>query len=130
MRSRVYALIAAAIAIALIPIAAEAGHRRHYEGDYQYNRRGWADVYRPFYHRHYRSDLYLDPYRYTYEPVRYYPYYNSGYWRPTSELRHRRACCRPFAALPPYYKAWGYPKRSYGRYYAHRRWNRVNHRRW
>lgn len=113
MRSRVIALLAAAIGIAMIPVAAEAG------------RRGWQDVYYPYYHRHLRSDGYLDPHRYRYEPRRYYPYYNSGYWRPTWELRRRAACCRPFAELPPYYQAWGYPKR-YNRWNSHYR----SYRRW
>ncbi len=112
MRSWVLALLAAAIGLSLIPVAAEAGHR------------GWQDVYRPFYHRHYRSDLYLDPNRYYYSPRAYYPYRNSGYWRPTAELRYRQACCRPFAELPRYYQAWGYPKRQ--------RWNSAyrSYRRW
>lgn len=114
MRLRVLALLAAAIGLSMIPIAAEAGHR------------GWRDVYHPFYHRHYRSDHYLDPHRYAYAPRRYYPYYNSGYWRPTAELRYRRDCCRPYSELPRYYQAWGYPKR----YYNNRRWNRDYRRHW
>jgi hypothetical protein len=121
MRSRVIALFLAAIGLALIPAAAEAGHRRHYY-NHDYNARGWANSYEPFYHRHYRSDWEYDRYAYYASPRRYYPYYNSGYWRPTYELRARRDCCRPYTALPPYYQAWGYPTKRYYKYRKVRRW--------
>ena len=125
MRSRVLALFLAAIGLALIPAAAEAGHRRHhhhYHPYQDYNHRGWANAYYPYYHRHYRSDWQYDPYAYRAAYRSYYPYYNSGYWRPTSELRYRRDCCRPVARLPRYYQAWGYPARSYGYRRHYRRW--------
>lgn len=130
MRSRVLALFVAAVALFLIPVVAEAGHRHrhhhhHHHHHHGYNHRGWAESYRPFYHRHYRSDFEYD--RYAYYPARrgYYPYYNSGYWRPTYELRHRRDCCRPIAVQPRYYGAWGYPARPY----KYRKWHR-HHRHW
>jgi len=47
----------------------------------------------------------LDRYPYVYEPPRYYPYYNSGDWRPAAEMRQPR----PYYVQPPYYPAWGYP---------------------
>ena len=121
MRSLAIRLFVAAVAIVLIPVVANAGHRGHRPHDFEYNRRGWAEVYTPFYHRHYRSDGYLDPN--AYYPARrgYYPYYNSGYWRPTDELRYRRACCRPDPVLPRYYQAWGYP-RPIHKYRKWRRW--------
>lgn len=119
MRSLAMSLFVAAVALVLIPVVAEAGHRRHHH-DVEYNHRGWGEAYKPFYHRHYRSDVYLDPYAYYPARRRYYPYYNSGYWRPTYELRYRRACCRPAPVLPSYYQAWGYPKRIY----KHRKWRR------
>lgn len=126
MRLRVIALLAAAFGLALIPGTAEAGKRRpHYHPDQSYNLRGWSDQDRPFYHRHYRSDWEYDRYAYYSTPRRYYPYYNSGYWRPTYELRIRRDRYRPYAALPPYYQAWGYPARAYARK-VHRR----HHRHW
>ncbi len=53
-----------------------------------------------------------DPYAYRYEPRGYYPYYDSGYWRPQCSTRNS---CVPTAFQPPYWKAWGYEKR--------RRWN-------
>jgi hypothetical protein len=46
-----------------------------------------------------------DRYPYTYDPPRYYPYYNSNYWRPAWEMRRPR----PYYVQPPYYPAWGYP---------------------
>ncbi|MFA5899952.1 MAG: hypothetical protein WC829_12670 [Hyphomicrobium sp.] len=46
-----------------------------------------------------------DRYPYVYEPPRYYPYYNSGDWRPAAEMRRPR----PYYQEPPYYPAWGYP---------------------
>jgi hypothetical protein len=123
MRSWVFACIAALVGFALIPATADAGQRRH---------RGWGEVqavqhygYYPRYAHFYRSDLRTDPYAYRWAPRPYYPYYNSAYWRPTWELQYRRACCRPVAALPPYYQAWGYPRPYYGyraRYKHHRRW--------
>jgi|JRHI01.1.fsa_nt_gi hypothetical protein len=46
-----------------------------------------------------------DRYPYVYDPPRYYPYYNSNYWRPAAEMRKPR----PYYIQPPYYPAWGYP---------------------
>ena len=46
-----------------------------------------------------------DRYPYVYDPQRYYPYYNSDYWRPAEEMRRPR----PYYNQPPYYPAWGYP---------------------
>lgn len=124
MRSRVIALFVAALGLALLPVAAEAGHRRHHHP----KPGGYYTKYE-FYHRHYRSDFEYDRYAYYPSPRRYYPYYNSGYWRPTIELRHRRAY-RPFAELPPYYQAWGYPRPVYR--LKHRKWHSYGnyHRHW
>lgn len=63
----------------------------------------------------------VDPYAYRYEPRGYYPYYNSGYWRPAHEMRRKRA--RYYSRKPRYYKAWGYPKRGY----HHRSWHKAHH---
>lgn len=125
MHLRVIALLAAAIGLALIPAAAEAGHRRHHHHNHHvdYNLRGWGASYDPYYHRHYRSDWDYDPRAYSASPRRYYPSYNSGYWRPTYELRYRRNHFRPYAGLPPYYQAWGYPKR----YPTHHKRHRHHH---
>jgi len=117
MRSRMLAVLAAAAALAIIPASADAGHRH----------RVWhgAPVVRHHaYFPRYWYDAEYDPYAYSYAPRRYYPYYNSGYWRPTVELQYRRACCRPYSGLPRYYRAWGYPV-AYGR-----KWGRNHYRRW
>jgi len=66
----------------------------------------------------YRYDGYVDPYSYRYQPRGYYPYYNSGYWRPRHLVRKRR-----YYRRPTYYKAWGDNRR----YHNHRRWHRRNH---
>lgn len=122
MRSRVFALLIAAAGLVHLPIVAEAGHRRA--------PRGWGETqvvhhygYYPRYRHVYHRSYYTDPYAYRASPRGYYPYYNSHYWRPTRELRYRRDCCRPVATLPPYYQAWGYPKR----HYKHRKWHRHHH---
>ncbi len=47
-----------------------------------------------------------DPYAYRYEEPGYYPYYNSGQWRPIDEMRGRY---RYPLVLPEYYSSWGYP---------------------
>lgn len=52
----------------------------------------------------YRTDG--DPYEYRYEPRGYYPYYNSNYWGPPRIKRFR-------GHVPPYYAAWGAPRRGY-----------------
>jgi hypothetical protein len=119
MRSRVFAALAAAVALLLIPAAADAGHRHGHR---------WVGAHVARHHVYfprYWYDAEYDPYAYTYAPRRYYPYYNSAYWRPTVELQYRRACCRPYSGLPRYYRAWGYPV-SYGV----RRWDRHYYRRW
>jgi len=61
-----------------------------------------------------------DPYAYRYEPRGYYPYYNSGYWKPAYVLRKRG---RPYYVHPPYYAAWGYPDWRY----RHRAWHAAHH---
>jgi hypothetical protein len=75
---------------------------------------GYYPRYNHVYHIHYRTD----PYAYRYEPRGYYPYYNSGYWRPAHEVRRNR-----YYALPPYYQAWGYPNPNY----HHRAWHKRHH---
>jgi hypothetical protein len=122
MRTRVLAIVAALFAVALTSTtAAEAGWRRsshYYDGA-------------PRFYRVYDGYPY-DPYRYRYEPRGWYPYYNSGYWRPARELRYRRACCRPaYYALPPYYQSWGYPRAVYvQKGWRDRRYARRYHRNW
>ncbi len=126
MRSRVF-LLAALVALGLmVPHAADAGWRR---APYGYGRvqvvKHWG--YYPRYAHVYNVDFTTDPYAYRYVPRRYYPYYNSGYWRPAAMLRYRKACCRPWPVLPRYYESWGYP----ARYYNNTEWhNAYGYRHW
>lgn len=102
------------------PTASEAGgwHRDHPPA-------GWGRVqpvrhwvYYPRYHHHYHRHPVTDPYAYRYVRPRYYPYYNSGYWRPASVMHKRRARYHQ----PKYYRAWGRNKRVYRTYHS-RRWH-------
>jgi hypothetical protein len=90
---------------------------------------GWGTVrtvqhwgYYPRYQHVYSVHYATDPYAYRYEPRGYYPYYNSGYWRPAHEMRHRRSHLYAKVKVP-YYQAWGYPKRGY----HHRSWHARHH---
>lgn len=75
-------------------------------------------VYRPRYRYQYKLHSRTDPYRYTYEPRGYYPYYGSRYWRPLRSARKRYH----FHA-PRYYPAWGKKRRGW----KHRKWHYRNH---
>ncbi len=124
MRQRL--LAAAFAALALLGIAsqpAQAGCRHNCAPH------GWGQVrtvehygYYPRYRHVYAVHYVTDPYAYHYEPRGYYPYYNSGYWRPAVEMRHRRAHQYRNVAVP-YYQAWGYPDRRY----HHRAWHAYHH---
>lgn len=123
MRSRV--LLAAAglwLALGLVSAStAEAGCWRNCAP------RGWGHErtvvhygYYPRYHHVYANHYATDPYAYRYEPRGYYPYYNSGYWRPAHEMRARG---HYIPEQPAYYAAWGYPDRAY----SHHRWHARHH---
>jgi hypothetical protein len=95
---------------------AEAGYRRS---------PNWGEVrtvrhygYYPRYNHIYVVNVTPDRYAYRYVPRGYYPYYNSAYWRPAHMVVRER-----YYALPPYYAAWGYPKRAY----SHRAWHYRHH---
>lgn len=47
-----------------------------------------------------------DPYEYSYERRGYYPYYDSAYWVPRKQMKHRFRY--PFR-IPEYASSWGYP---------------------
>lgn len=65
--------------------------------------------------------------RYHYEPVGYYPYYNSGYWVPARVYKRPRYGYK----LPRYYKAWGYPQYAYDNVEWHnRKYGRISHAHW
>ena len=76
-------------------------------------------VYYPRYQHVYKVHAATDPYAYRPEHRGYYPYYNSGYWRPAHEMRNRP---RPHYEIPKYYPAWGYTK-----HWHHREWHNDNH---
>lgn len=80
-------------------------------------------VHYPRYHHVYHSHPATDPYFYRYKRPRYYPYYNSGYWRSAREMRKRP---RVRYVHPRYYRAWGYRKPGSRalkhRHYHHHRW--------
>lgn len=61
-------------------------------------------VYYPRYKHVYRINGATDPYAYQPEKRGYYPFYNSGYWRPAHEVRGKQ---RPQLTLPKYHQAWG-----------------------
>ena len=67
-------------------------------------------VYYPRYHHKYHIHPVTDPYAYRYKRPRYYPYYNSGYWRSAYQMRKRRGARY---VHPRYYRAWGYRKPGY-----------------
>lgn len=108
MRFRSFLTLAVACS-ALVTLAyqpAAASGRRAPAGDGE-TRVAHHHVYFP-HHRYGYGDA--DPYAYRYVRPRYYPYYNSGYWRPAHLVRKPR----PHYELPRYYEAWGYPNRNVG----------------
>jgi hypothetical protein len=117
-KTTLLALLAALTAFGgLMAGPADAGHRRGYKDRpvvyYNYSPR--------YYHVFVREwSGTLDPYAYRYEPRGYYPYYNSGYWKPAHVMRKRK---RAYYMHPPYYAAWGYPSP----YYSHRAWHAYHH---
>lgn len=99
--------VALAVAVPFVAAAAAASQSAEAGGL-------WRERYRSY-------DAYrygVDPYAYRYVPRGYYPYYNSGYWRPVGQVRKGQ-----HGPLPPYYKAWGDNKR----YYNHREWQARHH---
>jgi len=113
LKSWVAALAALVMLAVALPQTASAGFRRH-TSDWGESRVVTHRIYYPRYRHVYYRYGYGDPYAYRYEPRAYYPYYNSGYWVPAKCYRR----CTPRYRLPPYYRAWGYPKK---RRYYHRR---------
>ena len=124
MRQRIFA--AAFAVLAVFGLASKPAHATCYNDCAP---RGWGHVrtvthygYYPRYQHVYAVHYVTDPYAYHYEPRGYYPYYNSGYWRPAAEMRWRRA--HQYRNINvPYYQAWGYPDRRY----HHRAWHAYHH---
>ncbi len=102
--------------------ASSAGHA------YRTAPAGWGEtrtvrhhVYYPRYKHVYHVHSRTDPYRYRPAHRGYYPYYNSGYWRPAHLVRKKRF--RYYHRKPRYYRAWGHTKRGY----KHRKWHSRHH---
>jgi len=76
-------------------------------------------VYYPRYRNFYYTYGQKDPFGYQYEPHGYYPYYNSGEWKP--------ACCvarnRAHFGAPEYYPGWGKNKK----YWDQAKWHAAHH---
>ena len=84
--------------------------------------RGWSHdrvvrhwVYYPRYRHYYYTNGQTDPFAYSYEPNGYYPYYNSGYWKPRSELSKFHA----HAVRPQHYPDWGANRANWDQYSWH-----------
>jgi hypothetical protein len=107
------------MALTLTTTPADAGFRRHPAG-WGSERTVTHYGYYPRYHHVYRTHSVTDPYAYRYEPRGYYPYYNSGYWKPAHTMRCRK---HRHYHQPPYYQAWGYEDRAY----HHRAWHARHH---
>lgn len=120
---RLVILVAAIAAIAsfmMVPRSAEAGGYHRVPHDYSIcHTRSWRRGAALPRARHvYYAEYCSDPYEYRYAPTRYYPYYNSRYWKPARYFRKGYRTLKK----PPYYKAWGYSKRRYRK--VRRRWHR------
>lgn len=98
------AMLAGALLMMSEPAA--AWHRDRAPDGYGQTRVVHHHVYYPRYVHVYHVHSGTDPYAYRYVRPGYYPYYNSGYWRPAHLVRKHR----PHFRLPRYYQAWGYPK--------------------
>jgi hypothetical protein len=118
----VFALAAAVLALGLAapkPAEASGWHRKGEHSGCERHRtvRGCAYQSR---HRHvYHRRSVEDRYAYRYEPRGYYPYYNSGYWKPARMMRK----ARPHYRLPKYHAAWGHTKCEY----RHGMWHNKHH---
>ena len=123
MRSRIL-LASALVALLGATIFPQSAHA----GGYHRAPSGWGEtrtvrhhVYYPRYRHVVRVHARTDPYTYRYQPRGYYPYYNSGYWRPTHIVRKKRA--RYYRRKPRYHKSWGAKKRAY----RNRKWHAEHH---
>lgn len=122
---RIKGLLAlAAAAVALVVATPEAAQA--FDHDRANPPAGWVGVrnvrhwvYYPRYQHYYLANGTTDPYAYRYQPNGYYPYYNSGYWKPRNCVPLKRA---HFAA-PKYHQAWGANKKRYN----HVKWHDKHH---
>jgi hypothetical protein len=120
---RLKSLLALAVAIASLGTVAAPQSASATHWDRPDRPSGWGHVrtvrhwvYYPRHHHVYLHHRHTDPYAYRYSPRGYYPYYNSGYWGPPRIKRFR-------GHTPPYYAAWGAPRRGY----RHVEWHHRHH---
>lgn len=109
---RFKALMAVAVAAGFLGILAAPQSATAFGWDRPDQARHW--VYHPHRRHVVMAHEFADPYEYRYIPRGYYPYYNSQYWGRPRIKRFR-------AQLPPYYAAWGAPRRGYRHVEWHRR---------
>jgi hypothetical protein len=84
-------------------------------------------VYYPRYRHFYYTHGQTDPYAYQAEPRGYYPYYNSGYWKPRGDVALKRA----HFVHPKYYKAWGANRKHWNNAGWHAtKDGRIDHSHW
>ena len=76
-------------------------------------------------HHVHHYDIKPDPYAYRFSPRGYYPYYNSGYWAPARYVRERNHMhyYHWIEVRPPYYQAWGHPRKHWNQ----RAWHEKHH---
>lgn len=120
---RLKSLLALAAAIATFGMVAAPQSASAFGWDRPDQPAGWGRervvrhwVYYPRYRHVYLTHPVTDPYAYRYIPRGYYPYYNAHYWRKARIKRFR-------GHQPPYYKAWGSPRKGY----RHVEWHRRHH---
>lgn len=84
-----------------------------------------ASMVRKGAHHYHKYEFEPDPYIYRYEPRGYYPYYNSSYWSPARVVRERNHMryYHEIDIRPPYFTAWGHPRKDY----HHRQWHDEHH---
>lgn len=119
---RLKSLLAIAVAMASLGLIATSEPASAFGWDRPDQTAYWRDRGRvvrhwdhhPRYRHVYDGYAVADPYAYRYIPRGYYPYYNSHYWRKVRIKRFR-------GHRPPYYKAWGSPRRGYRHVEWHRR---------
>lgn len=118
---RLKSLLALAAAVAMLGMVAAPQSASAFGWDRPDQPAGWGRertvrhwVYYPRYRHVYLTHPATDPYAYRYIPRGYYPYYNAHYWRKARIKRFR-------GHQPPYYKAWGSPRRGYRHVEWHRR---------
>ena len=124
-----FTYLVAAAAAALCVGLAQPGPASAFNFDRDNPPEGWGRsrvVNHWVYYPRYVHSYHVDPYAYQYSPRGYYPYYNSGYWRPAHVIRERNHQhyhhWNVQAPRYKYYPSWGYPK-----HWHHYEWHNEQH---